>query len=60
MTPDIRKSLISKAHSRTLTPDEAIMMARELEIWIDMALRAERAIHQMTKQREKEYAESVH
>jgi hypothetical protein len=41
--------LIQKAHSKTITSDEAIVLANELEVWVDMALRVERSLHDLIK-----------
>ena len=49
MTPSQRRDLIQKAHARTITSDEAIVLANELEVWVDMALRVEESLHAMIK-----------
>lgn len=49
MTPDQRHTLINKARTIGLDRDDTIILANELEIWVNMALRVEESLHAMIK-----------
>jgi hypothetical protein len=49
LTPDQRRSLINKARTVGLDQEDTIILANELEIWVDMALRVEESLHAMIK-----------
>jgi hypothetical protein len=48
-----RKALCNKARTIGLSHEDSILLADELEIWVELALKVESSLHDMIKKWEK-------